>query len=932
MQALTKLRTMKRNLAAAGVASIAALSLIGAASAAPASAALNITLFKGALSAPDGSPVHKAGAHPDLITQIGFETKLDGNGLLIPAEFARNIEVDLPPGLVGTPAAFPQCSDPQLVGDPVLLASNCPRTSQIGTLNPNGLDGLNPTGLYNIEPPVGAPAMFGANYLGSVVRIIPEVTTDGEYRITSNSFNTSQGINLRNVVVKIWGVPADPAHDGERGGSVAGLVPLVPLLSNPTSCPSAPLRFDIRADSWQTLGVFDTDSFDTDLNGDPLTITDCNQIDFNPSIQARPTTNVADSPSGLDVSVKVPQNADPDGRATANLRDASITLPPGMTVNPSSAQGLGACTPAQVGLTSPVGQPRAQFDEAPASCPDAAKLGTVVIDTPATIDPLQGTLYLATQNQNPFGSLIALYMVIDDPQTGVRIKLAGQAVPDPNTGQLRIDFDHNPQLPFNELKVQTFTGPRAALKTPMACGNHTTTSSMVPWSSPEGATKAPTDTFAITNGADNTPCLKSESEAPNKPSFSAGTSDPAAGAYSPFTLRISRADGTQPIKAIDTTLPKGLLGKLAGISYCPDANLAGAASKSGRAEQASASCPASSLVGNVTVGAGAGSTPVFVAGKAYLAGPYKGAPLSLAVVTPAVAGPFDLGTVVIRNALNVDPETTQIHAVSDQIPTILQGIPLDIRSIVVSMDRPQFTLNPTSCSQTSVLGGATSLLGQTASLSARFQVGGCKALGFKPKLAIGLKGGTKRSEFPALRATLKARPGDANIGKAVVSLPHSEFLAQSHIRTICTRVQFAANACPPGSIYGKATAWSPLIDKPLTGPVYLRSSSNKLPDLVADLSGQIRVSLVGRIDSVKGGIRTTFASVPDAPVSKFVLEMAGGKKGLLENSRNLCNSVNKADVKLDGQNGKTADSAPVVTNSCKKSKSKKKSASKGSRH
>jgi hypothetical protein len=324
----------------------------------------------------------------------------------------------------------------------------------------------------------------------------------------------------------------------------------------------------------------------------------------------------------------------------------------------------------------------------------------------------------------------------------------------------------------------------------------------------------------------------------------------------------------------------------------------------------------------VDVGAGAGPTPYYTQGRAYLAGPYKGAPLSLAIVTPATAGPYDLGTVMVRTALYVDPETTRIHAVSDPIPQILQGIPLDVRSIALKMSRPSFTLNPTSCDPMAVTGSATSPFGSSASLSNPFQVGGCSSLAFKPKLSLKLSGGTKRSQNPALKAVLRMPAGGANIAKASVALPHSEFLDQAHIKTICTRVQFAAAQCPPGSVYGKATAISPLLGQPLSGPVYLRSSSNPLPDLVADLNGQIHVVLVGRIDSIKGGIRNSFEAVPDAPVSKFVLEMQGGKKGLLENSTNLCKSVNKATVLFVGLNGKTAVSKPALQVKCPKGKKK----------
>jgi hypothetical protein len=600
-----------------------------------------------------------------------------------------------------------------------------------------------------------------------------------------------------------------------------------------------------------------------------------------------------------------------------------MKLPAGMSVNPSSAAGLGGCTPEQVGLSTAVGDPVARFGGEPAQCPDDSKLGTVTIKTALLANPMPGEIYLAQPYQNPFNSLLALYIVVDDPQSGIRIKLAGDVSTDPQTGQLTITFGENPQLPFEEFKVSMFTGARAALRTPVVCGTHTTTSTMTPWSSPYLAPVNPTNSYDIDRAPAGGNCVSAESQAPNSPSFDAGTSDPTAGAYTPFTLRIARADGSQPIKAIRATLPKGLLGKLAGIPYCSDADLGAAAAKSGRDEQASPSCPGASQVGSVEVGAGAGPTPFHAPGKVYLAGPYKGAPLSLAVITPAVAGPFDLGTVVIRNALNVDPESTQITAVSDPIPSILKGIPLDIRTIDLSIDRNQFTLNPTNCNPTQVDGQTTSVFDQNAGLHDSFQVGGCGALAFAPKLTLNLKGGTRRAKYPALRVALDTGASSANIARAQVALPHSEFLAQNHIRTICTRVQFAASACPEAAIYGRATAWSPLLDQPLSGPVYLRSSDHKLPDLVADLRGQINVALVGRIDSFKGGIRTTFESVPDAPVSKFVLRMQGGKKGLLTNSRDICRTVNRATVQFDGQNGKIADSKPALRSANCKGKGKR---------
>jgi hypothetical protein len=909
---------------ALAIAAVTASAGVGASTA----AAVEITELGQSWDNLAGNPERQAGAHPDVATRFYVPQTNPADAGSFPVEAPHRVLLDLPPGLIGNISAAEFCPEGALKGGFNGQGSACPMDSQIGMAIINSkAEGPAKAPLYSVTPPDGSPAMFAFNILGVVVRLTPTLRP-GEYAITVDSGAISQGMPISGVETVFWGVPSDPSHDAERYFPVAGGAfyvagsstdyPRKAFMSTPTSCPGTPAAFSGLIDGWKSIGQFASTSFDADFDGVPFTVTGCDQVPFTPEIEARPTTNLADSPSGLDVKISTPQNINPDSLSQAHLRDVEMTLPAGMTVNPSSANGLGACSPAQIGLTSAVGVAKAMFNGNAATCPGNSKLGTVQIDTPLVDHPLNGAIYLAEQGQNPFNSLLALYVSVEDPLSGTTIKLAGQPIPDPGTGQLKVSFASAPQLPFEEMKVNMFTGPRAALKTPMSCGQISTVAKLTPWSAPEGAPVTKTDTFAIERGAGGGACLSSDSQAANTPTFTAGSVDPTAGAHTPFVLKVSRADGTAPIRAIKATLPKGLLGKLAGIAYCPEASLAAAATRSGKAERAAPSCPASSQVGNVTVSAGAGSTPFQATGKAYLAGPYKGAPLSLAIVTPAVAGPFDLGTVVVRNALRVDPESTQITAVSDEIPTILQGIPLDIRQIVVSADRPGFTLNPTNCNPLSVVGAATSVFGTEALLSDRFQVGGCDALGFKPKLSLALKGATARGQYPALRAQLKTRPGDANIARSVVSLPHSEFLAQEHIRTVCTRVQFAADACPAASIYGKATAWSPLLDQPLSGPVYLRSSSNPLPDLVADLNGQIRVALVGRIDSVKGGIRTSFDAVPDAPVSKFVLSMQGGKKGLLVNSRNLCKSVNKASVSFEGQNGKSAEATPVLSNGCKK--------------
>jgi hypothetical protein len=551
-----------------------------------------------------------------------------------------------------------------------------------------------------------------------------------------------------------------------------------------------------------------------------------------------------------------------------------------------------------------------------------------------------GSVYAATPHDNPFNSLLAIYAVIDDSRAGILVKLPGHVVPDPNTGRLVTTFDNNPQLPFSHFKLSFFGGAHGVLRTPATCGSYSTTSSLTPWSAPDsGPPATPKDDYAISAPPAGGGCGASLA---NNPSLDAGVISPIASKYTPFVLHLRRGDGTQQISSFTTKLPPGLTGRLAGTAECSEAALAAAAAKTGAQEQASPSCPASTHVGDVVAGAGAGPSPYYAHGDAYLAGPYKGAPLSMAVITPAVSGPYDLGTIVVRAALRLDPNTGQITAVSDTIPSILQGIPLDVRSIDLKVDRPNFTLTGTSCDPSSVSGSLTSTLGQIAPLSSRFQLGECSGLAFKPKLAIRLFGSTKRGGHPALRGTVTMPPGGANIAQASVALPHSEFLDQAHIGTVCTRVQFAAgdgngSACPPGSIYGAATATSPLVDYALEGPAILRSSNNKLPDLVVALHGPssqpIAVDAVGRIDSIKGGIRTTFEGVPDLPVSSFVLNMQGGAKGLLQNSTNICKDTNKATALFAAQNGKGVELRPELKNSkCAKAKKKSKSAHKHNRH
>ncbi|MBA3865972.1 MAG: hypothetical protein H0X42_06450 [Solirubrobacterales bacterium] len=892
-----------------------------------------------------GAPATQAGSHPfQLTTALQFnQGPFVGNGDTLIAEqpaLPRNLRFKLPAGLVGDPTAVPQCSDDDFYNVQTTEANTCPDDTVIGVASVSIIEPQNfrlaqlAVPVFNLTPARGEPARFGFEVTEVPVVLDAAVRGSEAYGVTVSVKDTSQAAQLLASTVTLWGTPDDPRHDQSRGwGCVYVSHPggcsasheaarAKPFLRLPTSCGS-PLGFGLELEPWNApLGSdVSTGAFTgTALDG-------CNREPFDPSIDVEPDTHAPEAPSGLTVHLRVPQDPGeaPEGISESDVRNTKVTLPPGLKINPAAANGLQACSEAQIGfqrVDPSTGE--AVFDEAVTSCPEASKLGSVKITTPLLEEPVVGSVYQAAQSANPFNSLLALYVVAEAPNSGIRVKLAGRVDPTAS-GQLVADFDATPQLPFEEFELSFFGGAGAPLAT-STCGAYRTETQIDPWSGNAAAT--PSSEFQVSG------C---PSPQPFAPSFSAGTVSPLAGTYSPFVLNLSREDGSQQLSSIDAALPKGLIGKLAGIPYCPEAAIAQAAARSkpgeGSLEQSSPSCPAASEVGSVRVGAGVGPTPYFVSGKAYLAGPYKGAPLSLVIVTPAVAGPFDLGSVVVRTALYVNSETTQITAQSDPFPTILQGIPLDIRSIALKMDRPSFTLNPTSCERMSVTGNATSVLGTAAPLTNPFQVGGCGGLRFAPKLALKVFGKTNRNAKPRFRAVLTAKPGEANIARAQVNLPHSLFLEQGHIKTICTRVQFNAGAghgeqCPKGSIYGHARAFTPLLDKPLEGPVYLRSSSHKLPDLVAALNGQIDVTLAGKVDSgPNAGIRNTFELVPDAPVSKFILELKGGKKGLLVNSENLCSKTGKsrrAIVRFTGQNGKVEAFKPKVANQCGKAHGHKK--------
>ncbi len=859
----------------------------------------------------EGNEETAAGGHPfSAQSYFILTTKRSGSGKIVPLGDPKEVIVDLPPGFAGNPMVTPRCPQNMITAPPGFEVPVCNGEMAIGRFAPV-LGGFGFVGtkssIQNNVPARGYAAQFTVQIALFRQGLLGSVRADDDFGVRITAPNNPNINKIYGAYAAIQGFPV-----GAKGKA---------FLRNSTNCAETALSPPVvrtKSSMW-----LEPDNYSVTATQEVPPVTGCDKLAFEPSFSFQPSSTQGSSPVGATAHLHIPQDglSDASKLGTPDLKRAVVSLPQGLVLNPSSANGLEGCSEAQIGyrgnnfsLPNPI-----RFSDESPSCPDGAKLGTVTVDSPLLEQNLVGTIYLANQEENPFRSLLAIYLVIDDARSGIVLKLPGEIRPDPNTGQLTATFDYNPQLPFEDMTLNfRGGGPRSQLATPEVCGHYETKSSWTPWSAPESGPPAETtDAFTVSGN-----CASSPGARPFAPTLEAGTADPIAGAYSPLTIKVGRKDGEQELSRFEFSLPPGLSGKLAGIPYCPEAAIAGAASRTGKEELAGPSCPAASRLGRVDTAAGFGSEPFHVGGNVYLAGPYKGAPVSTVVITPAMAGPFDLGNVVVRAPVYVDPETARLTVKSDSIPTILKGLPLKVRSVAIAIDRSGFSINPTSCEEMSIGASIYSSDGATAIPSNRFQVGNCDALKFAPKLKISLKGGMKRNGNPALTATLTNPPGQANVGRVSVALPHSEFLDQAHIRTICTRVQFAAKQCPKGSIYGTAEATSPLLDAKLTGPAYLRSSSNKLPDLVIALRGPdsqpVEIVLVGRIDSVNGGIRNSFELVPDAPVSKFVLRMQGGKKGLLVNSTDICRGKHQARVEMTGQNGKEHNFRSPLKAQCKK--------------
>jgi hypothetical protein len=891
-----------------------------------------------------GATTTQAGAHMfQLTTTFTLNQTLEQEGLPLPAGgLAKDLHFNLPPGLIGNATAIPQCSIKDFL-TPVESQNKCSPQTAVGvaliTVNlPNGPGGKFLSfklPVFNVVPAVGEPARFGFYVLQAPVLLDTKLRTGGDYGVTVDVTNITQTAAFFKNELTFWGVPGDSRHDGQRGWQCLNeeqpCNPLgeehpLPLLSMPTSC-TGPLQTSVEASSWT-----DPESFLTAGPIVPMPSMDgCNRLPFSPSIKVTPDGTAGSTPTGLTVDEHVPQESilSGSGLAESDVKGLSTTLPSGVTLNPAAADGLQSCSEEQIGL---------QSNDAP-SCPEASKVATVKIKTPLLANPLEGAAYLASQNANPFGSLVGLYIYAEDPVSGVRAKAAGEVLENPVTGQLTAHFEHDPvfeggpvssqflpEVAFEDVELHFFGGDRAPLSTPALCGSYTTTGTFTPWA--ENGTTESSSTFNVTSGPNGGPC---RSPLPFAPSLTAGTTSIQAGGFSPFTMTMSRPDGSQNLQAIKLKMPPGLLGTLATVKLCKEA-------------QANAgTCGPESLIGHTTVSVGVGGDPFTVTGgEVFITEGYEGAPYGLSIVNPAKAGPFDLGKVIVRAKIEVDPITAVLTITTDtsgpyKIPTILDGIPLQIQHVNVSIDRSNFTFNPTNCSPLAITGSLTSDQGSVQGLSVPFQITNCAVLAFKPKLTAKTVGKTSRKIGASLQVklTYPAGPYDANIARVKVDLPKQLPSRLTTLQKACPAGTFEANpaACPPASIVGHATATTPVMPVPLTGPAYFVShAGEEFPSLIIVLQGYgATVHLVGTtfINNKTNITSSTFKSVPDVPVGTFELTLPQGPYSALAATTNLCTSKLAMPTAFVGQNGaEIHTSTPITPTGCAKHKTTKKAKSK----
>jgi hypothetical protein len=861
----------------------------------------------------------QAGGHPDLSTSFTLE---DPGA----PEAARNVSFEAPRGIFGNPEAIARCSSVDFA------LQQCFPSAQAGLItiyakyenDPKYLLGTAP--IFNMEVPSSQVAQFAfiVPVLNIPMNIPVTVRTADDFGLRFTVSNISQKTPLAAANLIFWGFPLEASHDTERfakgsPGNPAGCPGLAtskcittptpspievrPLIDNPTTCTGQPLVTKLVVESYQQAGqVSEAESTYPAIEG-------CENETFKPVLQARPTTAEADSATGVDIELRDPLFLG-FAASPSQIRSAVVKFPEGLTINPDAADGQSACTDAQANFDS----------EGPDECPDNAKVGTTSIESVALADPLQGSIYFGEPRP---GNQYRIFMMANG--YGIHAKLVGSVKPDPQTGQVSVFFEDLPQVPFDQFNVHLFASDRGMMATPTQCTVYQTEGVFTAWNrslAPVTSSKG----FQINSGPNRTSCPGQLR--PFKPRLEAGTTSSHAGDFSSFILKLDRDDGDQFLGDLNFRMPPGFTGSLRGIPYCSETAIAHAAQSLGRSELAAPSCPAASQIGSTNVAAGPGSHPFHAVGKTYLAGPFKGAPLSLVAVTPALAGPYDYGVVVVRVALHVDPQTAQVSAISDTVPSIIGGVPIRMRSIQVNTDRPNFTINPTNCNPLTVDSEGIGDQGTVANFSSYFHVDNCAGLPFKPTITMRQTGGRKathRAANPAFSLDLTTHPGEANIKSVSVTLPSAFEIDQRHLGNICSEKELAATECAGRTPIGKATTTTPLLDQPLEGPVYAVSGSGGLPRLAFILNGQVDLMPRADTDTVgKGLLRTTVPVIPDAPIGHFHLNIFGGKNGYLVNTRDICVHTPITRVSFGAQNGKTRTQSIKVKAACGKKKARAK--------
>jgi hypothetical protein len=898
------------------------------------SPSFGVTEFAMSAKAADGTAEPRAGAHPwqlttDLALSSIFSPPGAGNYPFVPVENTKAIVINLPPGLVGDAEHTPHCSEVQL------HTRTCPLDSRVGTFVLSDAESAGVfrgtgdfccTAVYNITPPNGIPAEFGFWLSNIEVYLTARVAYSSTgYHVRIVSGDIPALIGLLGTSITFFGNPTALDEGGE--GS--------PFLTNPSSCTEPPLDATVETSSWerpQTMVHADTPVYEH--------LSECDRLKYEPSGSFAPLSPPdggvqADTTSAYELNLAVPQSESFDEPATPPTKSVTVTLPEGVALSPAAASGLVGCgRSGPEGIDLPEGDRKAneagEGEElrpdglsqlTGGHCPAASQLGEVLAETPL-LPPgtLRGHLFLAqplcggssenecTEASATNGELYSVYAELTGD--GVVVKLSGHVTANPSTGQLTVTFSNLPQFPVTHVTVRTEGGPHAPLSNPQGCGLFTSHVDLTPWSSPETSDALISPSFAIGG------CV---SPTPFAPGFSAGTANPGASAFTPFSFMLSRGDREQDLGSISLTMPPGVAGMISRVQLC------------GTTQASAGTCNESSRIGTAHVTVGSGPAPLLLEGPVYLTGPYRGAPFGLSVVIPAKAGPFNLGDVVVHSKVEVDPHTAQVSVISDPLPQSRDGVPIRLKTVQVTVDRPEFIFNPTNCNQLHAIGGATGVLpdgspGSTVSLSTPFATAGCKSLPFKPGFSTSTQAKTSKANGASLYVKLTQRPGEANIHKVDLQLPLALPSRLTTLQKACGEAQFNANpaGCPAGSVIGTATAHTPVLQMPLSGPAYLVSHGGAaFPDVefvlqANERGGDVEIVLDGKTQIKKGVTYSHFETVPDAPISSFETNLPEGPHSALAANGNLCTQNLVMPTTLVGQNGaQVTRSTKITVTGCK---------------